>query len=116
MRSQRWLGLKSRVKKLWKLKNTGARRVGQVYTTGTVSAAIYGAEVTGLPAEAVRQIRVTRLRLDGKYITGACTNEQITLETAAFDPGMLPQMAPLIRYHKEVWLNQFPEYAPQRPS
>ena len=80
---------------------------------GTVAAAIYGAEVTGLPAEAVRQIRAMRLRLDGKFITGACTNEQITLETPAFDPGMLPQMAPLIRYHKEVWLNQFPEYAPK---
>ena len=54
-----------------------------------------------------------RLRLDGKYITGACTNEQQTLETPAFDPGMLPQMAPLIRYHKEVWLNQVPDYAPK---
>ena len=113
MRSQRWLGSKSRVKKLWQLKNTGARRVGQVYTTGTVSAATYGADVTGLPTEAVRQIRAMRLRLDGKYITGACTNEQIALETAAFDPGILPHMAPLMRYHREVWLNQFGEYAPK---
>ena len=111
--AERWKQVARRIKKQHVLKQAGAKRLGSVYTVGPVAAAIYGAEVTGMPPSALTSIRRQRLVFDRKYIIGANVNEQWLLEPISSDPGLRPQMAPLMRYHREVWNAFLPFLAPQ---
>ena len=46
-------------------------------------------------------------------MAGAHAGEQMLLHHKNYDPAIRPQMAPLQRYHREVWIWQFPELRPE---
>ena len=48
----------------------------------------------------------------GHYIPGIKVEEQWLLQPKFADPGLRPQMAPLLRYHREIWGCFVPSVAP----
>ena len=66
-----------------------------------------------MPKTTLTSMRVTRLKLDRMYTAGAHVGEQLLLQNKSYDPALRPQMAPLQRYHREVWIWQFPDLRPE---
>ena len=59
--------------------------------------------MAGLPDNTIRQVQAEKLRLDGLMIHGAAVNQQMALLPASYDPARKIRVAPLARYHREVW-------------
>ena len=111
-RGKRWLSHKKRVSRLQILHKAGAKRLGSVYTIGSVAAATYGAEVTGMPPGTLTTIRATRLKLDRMFVSGTHVDEQMLLQAPGYDPALRTQGAPLMRYHRELWCWRIDEMRP----
>ena len=56
-------------------------------------------------------MRVQKLKLMGKYTQGVPAEQQYLLLHPSDDTIFKIQMAPLMRYHKEVWAAGDPKYA-----
>jgi len=95
--------VKNRVTKLQSYKVSGALRLGAIYATGPIAAIAYGAEVNAIPPAKLKSMRVQKLKLMGKYTQGVPVEQQYLLLPPSDDTVLTIQMAPLLRYHKEVW-------------
>merc|ERR1712194_897455 len=110
-RAQRWQAVTNRVTKLQSYKVSGALRLGAIYATGPIAAIAYGAEVNGIPPAKLKAMRVQKLKLMGKYTQGVPIEQQYLLLPPSDDTVLAIQMAPLFRYHREVWAAGDPQYA-----
>ena len=84
--------------------HTRTSNSGKVFRAGVLPSVDFGAELSYPSASLIRGLRSMALKSHCKFVPGGNTAMACALEGLHFDPAVGLRAAPLVRYHREIWM------------